>query len=70
MKVLQFNSFMPEMDSDPLDRDLSGRRPLQGTWDQAARQEVTSYSESPPASRMTDTHLWKYYPAPNFFCER
>ena len=37
----------------PLDRDPprmnmdQGQRPLEGTWDQAARQEVTSYRDPP-----------------------
>ena len=41
----------------------------EGTWDQAARQEVTSYRD-PPVDRMTDTCLWKYYLTPNFICRR
>ena len=32
---------------------LPGQRPLEGTWDQAARQEVTSYRD-PHLDRMTD----------------
>ena len=48
-------------DRDLPDRDLPGRdperetpeqRPLEGTWDQAARHEVTSYRD-PPVNRQT-----------------
>ena len=53
-------------DRDPLDRDPPDRdpqtetpwietprqRPPEGTWDQAARQEVTSYRD-PPVNRQT-----------------
>ena len=50
----------------PLDRD-----PLEGTWNQAARQEITSYRDPylppPPLNKMTDTCLWKYYLAQTSF---
>ena len=38
--------------------DPPGQRtpPKEGTWDQAARQEVISYID-----RMTDTIFWKHY---------
>ena len=39
---------------DPLGRDPSGQWPLEGTWDQAARQEVTSYRDTAPVDRTTD----------------
>ena len=54
-------------DQNPLDRDPPGRNmgpgtdtpPPEGTWDQAARQEVTSYRNPPPTpvDRMTDKRL-------------
>ena len=34
------------LDKDPLDRG-----PLEGTWDQAARQEVTSYRDPSPCGQ-------------------
>ena len=55
-------------EEDPLEADTSGGRclwwqnPLEGTWDQEARQEVTSY---PPGDRQTPV---KYYLVPNFVC--
>ena len=44
--------------------------PLERTWDQAGRQEVTSYKDPLPINRMSDIHLWKHYLAPNFVCRR
>ena len=40
---------------DPPDRDPQAKNPLhpEGTWDQAARQEVTSYKDL-PVDRMTE----------------
>ena len=46
----------PPLDRDPLDRDhpLGSKKEtaLKGTWNQAARQEVTSYRD-PPVDRQT-----------------
>ena len=51
----------PHWTKTPLDKDLPGQRPPGqrppvGTWDQAARQELTSYRER-PVDRVTDTRL-------------
>ena len=49
------------LDKDPLDRDpwndhvTRGRDPLEGTWDQATRQAMTSCRD-PSVDRMTDTY--------------
>ena len=43
--------------------------PPERTWDQEARQEVTS-DRGLPVDRMTDPRLRKYYLAPNFVCGR
>ena len=37
----------------PKEHGTRDRDPLEGTWDQVARQEVTSYRD-PPVNRMTD----------------
>ena len=50
---------------DPLDRDppkkehgTRDRDPQERTWDQAARQEVTSYRDPPSPREQNDTHFW------------
>ena len=48
---------------------LLDRDPLEGIWDQAARQEVIAYRDR-PVDRMTDARLWKYDLAPNFVISR
>ena len=52
----------------PNEHGTKDRDPLEGKWDLAARQEVTSYKDFLPANRMSETHLGKHYLAPNFVC--
>ena len=47
----------PRKEHETRDRDTPQKEtPLEGTWDQAVRQEVTSYRDR-PMDRMTDTRL-------------
>ena len=40
---------------DPLDQDPPRQIPPKGTWDQEAKQEVTSYKDPfPPVNKKTD----------------
>ena len=53
----------PSLEIDPLGRDPPARLDRdspEGIWDQAARQEVTSYRDPP----WTDKHLSKKLPCP------
>ena len=45
------------------------RDPQKGTWDQATRQEVTSYRDPSPCWQ-NDRCEWKHYLVPNFVCGR
>ena len=68
----------PSLDRDPhcgqrlpwKEHGTRDRDPLsEGTWDQAAGQEVTSYKDPSPMDRLTDMCKTITLP-PNFVCER